>query len=293
MPLILPIDKISQGVEKGALYVVATPIGNLSDITLRAVAILARVDLVAAEDTRITARFLSYYGIQTRLISCHEHNEIQRIPKLVSDLKKGQAIALVSNAGTPTLSDPGFRLVRSAITDGIKVIPIPGPCAAVSALSVSGLPTDSYCFVGFPSRKSGKTTRQLERFVDDPRTIIFYESPRRVLDLIDLLIKTLGNRQAALTRELTKLHEEILRGRLSAIRDQLLQKPEIKGECTLLVHGSTKRSDPSWQQIYAEIEQALKQKQIPMAQLSRQISQKYGVTRKKIYATALKIKQQR
>ncbi|MGD9210199.1 MAG: 16S rRNA (cytidine(1402)-2'-O)-methyltransferase, partial [Desulfobacteraceae bacterium] len=257
MPLTLPIENIIPSVEKGCLYIVATPIGNFNDITLRAAAILMGVDLIAAEDTRSTACLLSHYGIKTRLISCHEHNEIQRIPKLIDLLKENQTIALVSDAGTPTVSDPGYRLVSKAAAEGIKIVPVPGACAAVAALSVSGLPTDSYTFIGFPARKTAKLTRQLEALAKEPRTIIFYESPRRLLDLIDALIETMGDRQAVLTRELTKLYEEIVRGALSDIRSQLLKKKEIKGECTLLIQGAEKRPAISWDKISTEIQNLL------------------------------------
>lgn len=293
MPLTLPIDKIAQTLEKGCLYIVATPIGNLNDISLRAAAILASADAVAAEDTRSTARFLAHYRIQTHLISYHEHNEIRRIPKLITRLQNGQTLALVSNAGTPTVSDPGYRLVCTAIAKGIKIVPIPGPCAAVTALSASGLPTDSYTFIGFPAKKKAKLTRQLETLAQEPRTIIFYESPRRLLDFIDCLLDTLGDRQAAVVRELTKIYEEILRGRLSEIRAQLLKKEEIKGECTVLIQGVSKKPDLSWHSISTDIETALMDGNIPMAELSRQISKKYGVPRKKIYQTALELKKQR
>jgi len=293
MPLNLPIDSISQVIVPGTLYVVATPIGNLNDMTLRAVAILAQADLVAAEDTRNAARLLAHFGIKVAMISCHEHNEAQRTPQLIQRLKGGGIIALISNAGTPTVSDPGYRLVQSAAAEGIRVVPIPGACAAVAALSASGLPTDSYTFIGFPAKKAGKQLRQLQELALEPRTLIFYESPRRLTALLKNLMAAMGDRQAVLTRELTKIHEEILRGRLSEIHDQLVAKKEVKGECTLLVHGAPKDTEVSEKQIEMEIEAAWADGEMSLAELSKKIAVKHGITKREVYETALKIKGKR
>jgi 16S rRNA (cytidine1402-2'-O)-methyltransferase len=290
MPLNLPIDKISQKIQAGCLYIVATPIGNRNDITLRAIYILAKADWVVAEDTRITSSLLSHFGIKNKLISCHEHNEIKRTPYLISHLKAGKTIAMVSNAGTPAISDPGYRLVQSAVAEGITVIPIPGACAAVAALSASGLPTDSFIFAGFLSKKASKQTGQLQKLASCPQTLIFYESPRRLLTLINTLIKILGDRQAVLTRELTKIYEEFLRGRLSQIHHQLQQRVEIKGECTLLVHGAVKADKILAKDISSEIKQALSSGEIPLSELSKKIAKKYGLPKKEVYQAALKVK---
>ncbi|MGD8213155.1 MAG: 16S rRNA (cytidine(1402)-2'-O)-methyltransferase, partial [Desulfobacterales bacterium] len=169
----------------GTLYVVATPIGNRNDITLRALNVLRDVDLIAAEDTRKTRRFLERHALKNNLISYHEHNETERTPKLIAKLKKGLSIALVSNAGTPTVSDPGYRLITTALADHLNVIPIPGVSAVTTALSVAGLPTDSFVFIGFPVKKKTKRRQQLSDLASETRTIIFHESPRRILALLD------------------------------------------------------------------------------------------------------------
>jgi len=224
-------------VSYGTLYVVATPIGNLEDMTFRAVTILKQVDLIAAEDTRHSKILLDHYGIGTRLISCHEHNETAKTPLLISHLKKGLNLALISDAGTPTLSDPGYPLVSAAVEENIPVLPIPGCSAAIAGLSVSGLPTDAFYFSGFPPRKTGKLKQAIESLKNLQATLIFYESPKRVKKLLETLIPLLGDRRACLTREITKLHEEYLRGSLSRILQQLELKESIKGECALFVQG--------------------------------------------------------
>ena len=198
----------------GKLYVVATPIGNKDDITLRALRVLGEVDFVAAEDTRHTGRFLAHHKIKSRLISYHEHNEAERTPDLIKKLMDGSSIAVVSNAGTPSVSDPGYRLVKTAIDSGIMVIPIPGVSATITALSAAGLPIDSFIFMGFPARKKGKRLKQLSGLANENKTIVFYESPRRILNLIEEIIIIMGDRYGVLSREMTKLHEEFLRGNL-------------------------------------------------------------------------------
>lgn len=221
------------------LYVVATPIGNLEDITLRAIKILNQVDLIAAEDTRHTAKLLAHYQIQTPLISCHEHNEESRIDTFVQKLSDGFNIALVSDAGTPLISDPGYRVVKGVCDAGFKVIPIPGACAAIAGLSVSGLPTDSFIFAGFPSRKKGKRISELEELLKTLKgkssTIIFYESPHRIVKLIEDILEVMGDRPAMVGREITKHYEEYLRGTLSDILIDLKSRAAIKGECALFV----------------------------------------------------------
>ncbi len=221
------------------LYVVATPIGNLEDITFRAVNILRQVNLIAAEDTRHTAKLLSHYQITTPLISCHEHNEESRIDILVEKLSAGADIALVSDAGTPLISDPGYRVVKGVIDAGFRVIPIPGPCAAIAGLSVSGLPTDSFIFAGFPNRKKGKRVSELQELLETLKekksTIIFYESPHRIIKLIEDILEVMGDRPAMVAREITKHYEEYLRGDLSYILIELKSRKAIKGECALFV----------------------------------------------------------
>jgi 16S rRNA (cytidine1402-2'-O)-methyltransferase len=221
----------------GTLYVVATPIGNMQDITLRALAVLRQVDLIAAEDTRHTAQLLSFHGIESRLTSFHEHNEQRRAAELIEQLRQGASIALVSDAGTPSVSDPGYRLVREAVETGIRVTPIPGASAAVTALSASGLPTDAFVFIGFLPRKKSRRLQQIEALAADSRTLIFYESPQRLLQLLDELMQAMGDRYAVLARELTKIHEEMIRGSLASMADTLKARPAVRGECTLLISG--------------------------------------------------------
>jgi len=218
----------------GTLYVVATPIGNLADITQRALQILKDVELIACEDTRHTRKLLQHFGINTKTTSYHEHNENQRGDELLDLLKQGSDIAVVSDAGTPAISDPGFRLVRSAIENEIAVVPVPGPSALITALVAAGLPTDEFFFAGFlPARASARQTR-LRELASVPGTLIFYEAPHRLAATLKDAYETLGEREAVVARELTKLHEEVRRGRLSDLVEHYSQV-EPRGEIVLLI----------------------------------------------------------
>ena len=218
----------------GTLYVVATPIGNLADITQRAIQILKDVELIACEDTRHTHKLLQHFGINTKTTSYHEHNENQRGDELLDLLKQGSDIAVVSDAGTPAISDPGFRLVRSAIENEITVVPVPGPSALITALVAAGLPTDEFFFAGFlPARASARQTR-LRELASVPGTLIFYEAPHRLAATLKDAYETLGEREAVVARELTKLHEEVRRGRLSDLVEHYSQV-EPRGEIVLLI----------------------------------------------------------
>ena len=219
-----------------SLYLVATPIGNLEDITLRALRVLKEVDLIACEDTRQTLKLLSHYGIQTRLVSYHEHNEMTKASELVVDLEGGAKIALVTDAGMPGISDPGFRLIALAIRHHVPVVPIPGASAFLAALVASGLPTDSFRFSGFLPAKSGQRRKLLESVKDSPRTQVFYEAPHRLLETLTDVVDLLGNdRHLVVAREVTKLHEEFLRGRAAEVLEQLKARGDVKGEITLLI----------------------------------------------------------
>jgi 16S rRNA (cytidine1402-2'-O)-methyltransferase len=277
----------------GTLYVVATPIGNRDDITLRALNILRDVDLIAAEDTRKTRRFLELHAIKSSLISYHEHNEDERTPKLIAKLKKGISIALVSNAGTPTVSDPGYRLITATLAGNLDVIPIPGVSAATAALSAAGLPTDSFVFLGFPAKKKTKRLQQLNDLASEPRTLIFYESPRRILALLGEIKDAMGDRYVVLAREMTKLHEEFLRGGLSEIVKQLKRRADIKGECTLLVAGCDDKSSISWDTIRSEIRHALESENKHVSEVAKDISKKYKLPKNKVYEETLKFRNQR
>ncbi|HWC98966.1 MAG TPA: 16S rRNA (cytidine(1402)-2'-O)-methyltransferase, partial [Candidatus Sulfopaludibacter sp.] len=223
----------------GQLYLVATPIGNLEDITYRAVRLLGEVDLIACEDTRHTHRLLEHYGIQKPTISYHEHNEAERTEELASRLLAGTTIALVSDAGMPLVSDPGYRLVRAAVECGVTVHALPGPSAALTALAASGLPTDSFHFGGFLPSKPGQRAKALEALAEEHATLIFYEAPHRILEALEAVEAALGPRPVVVARELTKIHEEYLRGTAAEIRAQLEARDAVKGEITLLVGKAT------------------------------------------------------
>lgn len=219
----------------GKLYIVATPIGNLEDITLRALRVLRECDLIACEDTRQTRKLLEHFGIETKAVSYHEHNEAERAAELVEKIGTGASVALVSDAGTPLVSDPGYRLVRAAIDAEIAVIPIPGPSAALSALSAAGLPSDTFRFGGFLPAKSAQRRRLLEESKLEEATLIFYETPHRILDALNDITAVMGTRPVVTARELTKLHEEFLRGTAAEIHATLAARPAVKGEFTVLI----------------------------------------------------------
>jgi len=222
----------------GTLYIVATPIGNLEDITLRAIRILKEADLVAAEDTRHSRHLLDRYEISTQLTSYHDHNKEEKAPVLVARMLEGKSVALVSDAGTPGISDPGYFLINLAIDQNIPVVPIPGATAAIAALSVSGMPTDRFVFEGFLPAKQLARHKRLQELVHEERTIIFYEAPHKIIRAVEDMLTVLGDRQAVITRELTKIHEETIRGPLSEALKRL-QTGSIKGEFTVIVHGAS------------------------------------------------------
>jgi 16S rRNA (cytidine1402-2'-O)-methyltransferase len=229
-----------------SLYLVATPIGNLEDITLRALRVLKEVDLIACEDTRQTLKLLSHYGIHTRTVSYHEHNEMTKAAELVVDLEGGAKIALVTDAGMPGISDPGFRLIALAIRHHVPVVPIPGASAFLAALVASGLPTDSFRFSGFLPVKSGQRRKLLESIRDSPRTQVFYEAPHRLLETLSDVSDVLGEtRHVVVAREVTKIHEEFLRGRAGEILQQLKARGDVKGEITLLIAKAEEGAVPS------------------------------------------------
>jgi 16S rRNA (cytidine1402-2'-O)-methyltransferase len=269
---------------------VATPVGNKDDITLRALDTLRTVKLIAAEDTRKTRRFLARHDIKNTFVSYHEHNEDRRTPKLIAKLVNGNSIALVSSAGTPSISDPGYRLIQTAISKNINVIPIPGVSAVTAALSVAGLPTDTYVFAGFLSKRKSKRLKQITELAAAQHTMIFYESTKRILATLEEIIATIGNRQAVLAREMTKLHEEFVRGSLLEIVDILKHRTEIKGECTLVVAGGGARQEVSWKTVQDEINTALNLNREKLSELAKRLAKKYQISRKKIYDEALRLR---
>jgi 16S rRNA (cytidine1402-2'-O)-methyltransferase len=225
---------------QGTLYIVSTPIGNMEDITLRALRILKEVDLIAAEDTRRTGLLLRHFEIQTSLTSYFEGNELKKREFILAKLKEGKNVALVSDAGTPGISDPGFRLIQWAIENQLPIVPIPGPSAALTALSVSGLPTDAFFFKGFLPHKSKKRRDLLKQLEEVKETLVFYESPHRISETLQDILEILGDREIVLTRELTKVYEEIIRGKASEILNQIGDRT-LKGEITLVISGKTRK----------------------------------------------------
>lgn len=228
----------------GTLYLVATPLGNLEDITLRALHTLREANLIAAEDTRRAKKLLTHYQITTPVTSYFEHTSLRKTQSLISQLKEGKSIALISEAGTPSISDPGYKLTKLAIENSIQVTPIPGPSAVITALSASGLPTHSFIFEGFIPRKTSKRRNLFHSLQDQKRTLVFYESPRRLLTTLQELLEVLGNRHIVVARELTKMFEEIVRGNITDIIT-LFEGKTVKGEITILVSGSTYPGNPA------------------------------------------------
>lgn len=265
----------------GTLYLVATPIGNLEDLSPRAQRILREAALVAAEDTRHTLKLLNHFNLRTRLVSYHEHNKLDRLEDVLAALRTGD-VALVSDAGTPALNDPGYELVRAALEAGFPVSPIPGPSAPLAALVASGLPTDAFTYLGYLPRKGAERHRLLEQVRDLSYTLIFLETPHRLLDALADLQAVLGDRPAAIARELTKLHEEIFRGLLSQARQHFTAQPP-KGEFTLVVAGKTAEPE-SWtdEQLAMAIRAALAEG-VPAAQAAASLARQSGWPRRSIY----------
>lgn len=292
------MDDIRSDSVAGTLYMVATPIGNLSDITLRALEVLKAVDIIAAEDTRHTRKLLSHYNISGKLLSCHEHNEAERARDLTARLSSGQSAALLTDAGTPAVSDPGYRVLEAAIATGIRVVPIPGPSAAVAALSASGLASDAFFFAGFLPQKGAKRSTRLKQLADVTATLIFYESPHRVVSLLHEISSTLGERRVVVAREMTKRYEEFIRGAASEVADTLAQRPAVKGELTILVAGRTsgaqsqEDADVSDAMLREAVQAALEEGGTGTSRLSRDLSKRFGVPKNRVYELILELQSQ-
>jgi 16S rRNA (cytidine1402-2'-O)-methyltransferase len=266
-----------------AVYLVATPIGNLEDITLRALRTLRECDLIACEDTRHTRKLLNRYEIQKPLVSCHEHNEHERAKEIVERVRSGQAVAIVSDAGLPGISDPGYRVVQAAIKAGVRVIPIPGPSAVDTAVVASGLPTDSFLYLGFLPAKSGQRTKALEALSAEKPTLVFYEAPHRLLRTLQDAQSALGDRQAVVARELTKAYEEFLRGTLSEIHAALAARESVRGEIVLLIAGASEVPTPAATlPLPARVEQLISAGASPMAAV-KTAAKEYGVSKREAY----------
>jgi len=270
----------------GCLYLVGTPIGNLEDITLRALRILREADQIAAEDTRHTQKLLQHYEISRPLVSYHEHNEMTRAPQLLIALEQGARVALVSDAGMPLVSDPGHRLVALCLRHQIPVVPVPGPSALLAALSASGLPNEEFLFVGFLPQRSGERRRALERLRIEDRTIIFYEAPHRITECVADAREILGDRPACLAREVTKLHEEFRRGNLSLIASSLEERP-ARGEITLLiapaVPGEAGAHADSAQNLSDRVEELMRQAKMDRKDALKLAAKERGLTRRAAY----------
>jgi 16S rRNA (cytidine1402-2'-O)-methyltransferase len=268
------------------LYLVATPIGNLEDITLRAVRVLKEADLIACEDTRRTQKLLNRYSVSTRTVSYHEHNEMTRAPELVLELERGARIALVTDAGMPGISDPGFRLISLAIRHHAPVVPIPGASAFLAALVASGLPTDSFRFSGFLPAKCGQRREVLESVRNSPRTQVFYEAPHRVKEALEEIVDILGaDRHVVIAREVTKVHEEFLRGRAADLLSQLQTRSEIKGEITLLIGKAeeTPHVAPSKTRVRQRLKQIMSEEKLDEKSALKKLAREMGVSKSEAY----------
>jgi 16S rRNA (cytidine1402-2'-O)-methyltransferase len=273
----------------GQLYLVSTPIGNLEDITFRAIRILKEVDAIACEDTRHTQKLLNHYGIKKRLVSYHEHNENSRAPELISEMQNGASIALVTDAGTPIVSDPGHRLVALCAEHNIRVIPIPGASAALAALAGSGISADRVLFVGFLPARQGERRRALSELASNSATLVFFEAPHRIANMLSDAAEILGPRSAALGRELTKLHEEFLRGTLDYLAKKLNTTP-LKGEFTLVVGPPAPQDSavaPKGLSLRQRVEQLIRTESLDRKAALKQAAREFGIPRREAYKQLL------
>jgi 16S rRNA (cytidine1402-2'-O)-methyltransferase len=289
-----PGARTASGLEAGCLYVVSTPIGNLEDITLRALRVLQEVDRIACEDTRQTLKLLSHFNIHRELVSYHEHNEITRAAEIVIALEQGACVALVTDAGTPAISDPGHRLVSLCVRHGIKVVPVPGPSALVAALAAGGLATEQFTFVGFLPARASQRRKTLRAVAGEARTLVFYEAPQRVQDAMEDALEILGNRPAVVAREITKMHEEFLRGHLQDLVEALRNKP-ARGEITLLigtadgapVHGQPATDSVNAVPIAKRVEQLIDERSMDRKAALKHAARERGLTRREAYRQLL------
>jgi len=275
----------------GTLYVVATPIGNLEDMTPRAIRILSEVDLIAAEDTRHSGKLLKHFGIEAKTEALHEHNERSQVPRLIDILQAGKSIAFITDAGTPLVSDPGFHLVRSARQAGLTVIPVPGACAAIAALSAAGLPSDRFVFEGFPPAKSAARRAVFEKLHEEARTLIFYESPHRILESLKEMTEIFGpEREAVLARELTKQFETVRSGTLTELSEWVSRDPHQQlGEFVILIHGVPRAEREA---VDEDAERVLKilLEELPVSQATALAAKITGLKKNRLYEYALNLK---
>jgi 16S rRNA (cytidine1402-2'-O)-methyltransferase len=270
------------------LYLVATPIGNLADVTLRALNTLAACDTIYCEDTRITSRLLERYAIKTPLRNYHEHNAEKARPQILAHLQDGKSLALVSDAGTPMISDPGFKLVEAVIAEGLTVTAVPGASAVLSGLQLSGIATDRFCFMGFLPEKKTQRRKLLETLRQSRMTTVFYESPHRICDALEDVTEILQGRQVATAREITKLHEEVLRGTASEVRASLMQRPSIKGEFVLVVDAAPEDRPVDESEIEAAVAEALET--MSASKAAAHVAKALNLARDEIYVRILRRK---
>jgi len=271
-----------------ALYIIATPIGNLEDMTFRAVRILGEVDLIAAEDTRHSLKLLNHFNISKPLTSYFDHNKQFKGERILNALRQGKSVALISDAGTPCISDPGYQLVRDAVSENIRVIPIPGSCAAIAALSASGLPTDNFTFAGFPPSRQGKRRSFLSAMAGLSGTLVIYEAPHRTVECLNDIREVMGERQVVVARELTKIYEELLRGTVSDVLE-CVEKGKVRGEVVILVapgEALVQESEP----LDALLLRLMKEERLSVKDAARQASEITGVSRNKAYSEALQLR---
>ncbi len=276
----------------GVLYVVATPIGNLEDVTLRALRVLREVDLVAAEDTRRTQVLLRHHGIAKPLVSYHDAVERRRAPDLVERLRAGESVALVSDAGTPVIADPGYHLVREAVAAGIRVVPIPGASAVSALVSVAGVPVHRFTFEGFPPKSAAARTTRLRELAREPRALVFLEAGRRLPGFLAAAALAFGDREAVIGRELTKLHEEVLRGRLSELRARVGGEP-VRGEVTVVIAGA---AEDAGEVPTAALDDAIREALDAgrgVRELSEELAERFGCARRDVYRRALGLRDRR
>lgn len=285
-------------VEKGVLYVVATPIGNLEDITLRALRVLREADLIACEDTRHTRKLLDHYSIARPVLSYHEHNEQERARALVEKLEQGLTIAQVSDAGMPSIADPGYRVIKLAIERGIPVRPVPGPSAVITALAGSGLPTDSFEFLGFLPARSGQRRTALERLRSTTASVVLYEAPHRIREMLSDIVQVLGpERPVVIARELTKVHEEFLRGTAGELRERIGDR-ELKGEITLLIgrgeasSGLSPAAD-SAADLNQRLQQIMREQGVDEKSALKTLARELGQSRSEVYRELLRVRGRR
>lgn len=286
----MPFPSLSDNTDEGpALYIVSTPIGNLEDITLRALRVLKEVDLIAAEDTRHTRKLLSAFEISTRMMALHQHNEEERSCRVIEKVLAGEKVALVTDAGTPCISDPGYRLVSAASRAGVRVVPVPGASALLSGLAAAGLPTDAFHFEGFLPKKQGKRLDIIKGLSSLPHTFVLYESPSRIVRLLDELVSVMGDRPAVVARELTKRYEEFLRGTLSSIGAELSQRPVVKGECTLMVGRGDVDSESLVYDLDDEVKRALAESSESASRLAKSLSKRLGLPKGEVYEAVVRL----